>query len=91
MYGYEVIERDRRLILTRTAKDLYHGAEGARYPQMETLEGFLVECLSGDKWVRSWDTTINMSLPQAVRVTVTVPEGDKSVAYTVLAVPRISP
>jgi general secretion pathway protein J len=88
---YTIVERDRKMVLARQAKDLYHTAEAARYPQMETLESFLVECRSGDKWVRSWDTAINLGLPQAVRITVTVREGDKEAPYSVFAVPRIKP
>lgn len=87
---YEIVERQKELILSRQARDLYHAAEQARYPQMESLEGFLVECQSGDKWVRSWDTAINIGLPKAVRITVTVKEGEKAAQYSVLAAPRIS-
>lgn len=88
---YEVLEREKVMILSRRAKDIYHTAEAARYPQIETLEGFLVECKSGDKWVRSWDAALNMGLPKAVRITVTVKEGEKNAEYSVLAAPRITP
>jgi len=88
---YEVLEREKKMILSRRAKDLYHGGEAARYPQLESFEGFLVECSSGDKWVRSWDTALNMGLPLAVRITVTVKEGEKNVDYAVIAVPRMTP
>lgn len=88
---YEIVERDKKMILGRSARDLYHSGEAPRYPQMENLEGFLVECRSGDKWVRSWDSAINMGLPREVRITVTVQEGDKSVPYSVVASPRITP
>jgi general secretion pathway protein J len=87
---YEIVARDKKLLLTRQAKDLYYSAEAARYPQMEAVEGFLVECRSGDKWVKSWDTALNRALPAAVRITVTVLDGDKPVAYSVLATPKIS-
>ena len=87
---YEILERDKKLILSRQAKDLYHAGEPARYPQMESIEGFLVECQNGDKWVKSWDSAINTGLPKAIRITVTVPDGEKSALYTVLATPRIT-
>ena len=61
---YEIIERDKKMILSRQAKDLYQGEAAPRYPQMETIEGFLVECQNGEKWVRSWDTAINNGLPR---------------------------
>lgn len=87
---YEIVEKDKQMILTRQAKDLYHSGEAARYPQMESIEGFLVECQNGDKWVKVWDTAINFGLPKAIRITVTVKDGEKTAEYTVLAVPKVS-
>lgn len=86
---YEILEREKKMILSRQAKDLYHAGGEDRYPQMESIEGFLVECQNSEKWVRSWDTAINNGLPKAVRITVTVKDGEKAAAYSVLAVPRI--
>jgi len=57
---------------------------------MENIEGFLVECLNGDKWVKIWDTAINFGLPKAIRVTVTVKDGEKTADYTVLAMPKVT-
>jgi len=87
---YEIVEREQKMILSRQAKDLYYGGETARYPQMESIEGFLVECLNGDKWVKIWDTAINFGLPKAIRVTVTVKDGEKTADYTVLAMPKVT-
>jgi general secretion pathway protein J len=86
---YEIVERDKEMILTRQAKDIFHAGEAARYPQMESIEGFLVECQNGDKWVKVWDSAINFGLPQAIRVTVTVKDGEKTADYTLLATPRV--
>jgi len=87
---YEIVEREQKMILSRQTKDLYQGGETARYPQMESIEGFLVECLNGDKWVKIWDTAINFGLPKAIRVTVTVKDGEKTADYTVLAMPKVT-
>jgi len=90
---YEIVEREKKMVLSRQEKDLYHSGEPGRYPQMESIEGFLVECLplNSDKWVKVWDTTNDLQhrLPSAVRVTVTVKEGDTSASYSILAAPRI--
>jgi len=86
---YEIVERDKEMILTRQAKDIFHAGEAARYPQMERIEGFLVECQNGDKWVKVWDSAINFGLPQAIRVTVTVKDGEKTADYMLLATPRV--
>jgi general secretion pathway protein J len=87
---YEILEREKQMILSRQAKDLYHAGEAARYPQMEGIEGFLVECQNGEKWVRTWDAAINNGLPKAIRLTVTVKDGEKTAEYAVLAAPRIT-
>ena len=86
---YEILEREKKMVLSRQVKDLYAAGEGARYPQMESIEGFLVECQNGDTWVRSWDTAINNGLPKAVRITVSVADGEKTADYNILATPRI--
>ena len=87
---YQVIEKDGHLVLARQGKDLYLIGDPLRFPQMEELEGFLVECFDGSKWVKSWDTSLNLKLPQMVRITITVKEGDRSVEYTSLATPRMN-
>ncbi len=79
------------MLLSRQAKDSYHSMEPARYPQMESIEGFLVECQNGDKWVKNWDTAIYFRLPNLVRITVTVKDGEKTADYSVLAAPRMTP
>lgn len=88
---YQVLEDKGSMLLSRQAKDLHFTSDPPRYPQIEKVEGFLVECRMGDKWVRSWDTAINPALPKAVRVTVTVREDEKLQEYAILATPRIIP
>ena len=86
---YEPLERDKHLVLARQSRDIYLTGEPPRYPQMDELESFLVECYNGGKWVRSWDTAINMGLPSRVRVTIGVKEGGRSVEFSTIAIPRI--
>lgn len=87
---YQPIEKDNKIVLTRQAKDFYLDVKPYPYPQMEELEGFLVECQEvGGKWVRTWDTALNSALPKQVRVTLRVKEGDKIAEYTAIASPRI--
>jgi general secretion pathway protein J len=56
---------------------------------MEDLQGFLVECYNGSAWVKSWDTTLNNGLPQAVRVTLTIQEGDNKQNFSAVTVLRV--
>ena len=82
---YKAAENDKKLLLTRQARDLYTTVDPVPYPQMEELEGFLVECYDGAKWVRTWDTKLNAAgLPKAVRITLIVKEGEKPVQFTTI-------
>jgi general secretion pathway protein J len=67
------------LTLTREVKDLYLQTKSAPYPVIENIEGFLVECYDGAKWVKTWDTAVagTNRLPDFVRVTVTFKGGVK--------------
>ncbi len=87
---YQPVVTDQKMVLTRQSRDLYLEGDPPRYPQMEELTGFLVECYDGGKWVKSWDTSINMGLPKAVRVTVSVKDGERTVDFSTIATLRIT-
>ncbi|MBJ6726633.1 type II secretion system protein GspJ [Geomesophilobacter sediminis] len=81
--GYEVREQEGgALFLTRESKDLYLKPKSVRYPVMENIDGFLVECYDGSKWVKSWDTSLTNKLPQSVRVTITLKSGESASIVT---------
>lgn len=87
---YKLVENEKKLSLARQEKDLYYIKDPAPYPQMEELEGFLVECYDGNAWVRTWDTSLNGGrLPRYVRVTITLKEGEKTVDYSTIAFLRM--
>ncbi len=86
---YEPAEKDGKLLLTRKETDVYLDAKPSPYPQMDEIQGFLVECYDGNTWVKSWDTSLNNGLPQAVRITLTIKEGDRTSDFSVIAVPRM--
>lgn len=87
---YQPVEKDKKIVLARQAKDLFVTQEPSRYPQMDEVEGFLVECYYGGKWVKSWDTAINMGLPKSVRITIRIREGEKTVDFFTFATPRVT-
>ena len=87
---YQPVEKEKKIVLGRVVKDLFVTQEPARYPQMDEVEGFLVECFDGGKWVKSWDTAVNIGLPKSVRVTVRVREGEKTVDFFTFATPRVT-
>ena len=87
---YKAEEDDKKILLVRQAQDLHVTIDSLPYPQMKDLEGFLVECSTdGTKWVRTWDTTLNSSLPKYVKVTLMVKDGDKTVGFSTIAYHRI--
>ncbi len=81
---YTAVEKDKKLLLARQAQDLHMTVNSLPYPQMKELEGFLVECYDGNEWVRTWDTVLNNRLPKAVRVTLMVKEGEKTVNFSTI-------
>jgi len=81
---YTAGEKDKKLTLARQAQDLYMKVDSLPYPQMKELEGFLVECYDGNEWVRTWDTVLNSRLPKALRVTLIVKEGEKTVNFSTI-------
>ena len=84
---YAVQEKDGVLTLGRESRDpfLDAGVKSSPYPIMDVVEGFLVECYDGGKWVKSWDTALNGRLPDRVRVTITMKGGEQ---FTTLGTPR---
>jgi general secretion pathway protein J len=86
---YSLQEKEGILTLSRESRDPYlnTGVKSYSYPVMDEVEGFLVECWDGNKWVKSWDTALNGFLPRSVRVTVTTKGGEP---FTTIATPRMS-
>ena len=88
---YKPVEREEQtMILSRQTEDLYLESKPLPYPLTEQIQGFLVECYDGNQWVKSWDTTLNAGLPEAVRVTLLVQGSDKPVGFTAIVVPRLA-
>jgi general secretion pathway protein J len=87
---YCITDKDGVLTLTRESRDPYlnTAVKSYPYPVMDEVQGFLVECWDGNKWVKSWDTALNRFLPTSVRITVTTKGGEP---FTTIASPRLSP
>jgi len=89
---YQTVEDDGgTVLLQRASQGLFlTGEHKSGYPLLDSLQGLLVECYDGNKWVKTWDTSMTASLPKMIRVTVTLQEGDRSVPYQVTATPRLT-
>jgi len=89
--AYRIAEKNKKRILTRQERDLFSEEKSLlAYPQMEQISAFLVECYDGSKWVKSWDSAINGTLPKGVRVTVQIKDEGKTVEFSTLSTPRVS-
>lgn len=89
--AYRIAEKDKKRMLTRQERDLFSEEETVlAYPQMEQISAFLVECHDGAKWVKSWDSAINGTLPKSVRVTVQINDEGKAVEFTIQSTPRVN-
>ena len=87
---YAVREKEGLLTLTREARDPYlnTSVKSVPYPVMDVVEGFLVECYDGSKWVKTWDSApgYNSRFPNLVRVTVTLKGGEVFSTITTLRI-----
>ena len=89
---YRIVEKDKKFTLVRQERDLFsEESTTPAYPQMEQISSFLVECSTdGSKWVKSWDSALNYTSPNFVRVTVQIEEEGKPVEFSVLAAPQVN-
>lgn len=89
---YRTIEAPQgALNLIRASREHFQeSATRTEYPLLEQQEGFLVECFDGSTWRKSWDTALTPSLPQAIRVTVSIRDGARIVRHMLVARPRIT-
>ena len=88
---YRIDTSQERLTLTKASRDLLlEGDEPKAYPLLDHLEGFLVECSDGNRWLKTWDTELTKALPKLIRVTITLREGAQTVAYQATVKPRIT-
>ncbi len=89
--GYHTVEDGKAVSLNRSERDAYRGTDPpVSYPQIEKLDGFLVECLYNGKWVKTWDTALKPALPEAVRVTITPPAGSRTPELSAIIKLRMS-
>lgn len=88
---YSMLEKNKHYILMRREKDAQLELTTVPgYPQMEQINAFLVECYDGSKWVKSWNTALNGTLPKQVRITVQIEENGKPVEFFVYSAPKVT-
>ncbi|MDH4028914.1 MAG: GspJ family type II secretion system protein [Nitrospirota bacterium] len=85
--SYFVRENNGRLDLFRTEAPAGIKDKGYTLEVMENIEGFTVETLFNNKWVRTWNTAETEKLPELVRVSIEFEDNRKTVTLTEYARP----
>lgn len=91
--AYTVEEKDKSLTLMKMEAPAINIAtifsKLRKSELIENINGFSVEMLANDKWVRTWDSSQINSLPDMVRVSIEFDDGGNNVKLTEYARPRI--
>lgn len=70
--SYYVDERDSRLILFKKINSILKKGNEENADLIEDIEEFSVEARYNDRWIKTWDTEINKSLPEELRITLSI-------------------
>ncbi|NOZ70087.1 MAG: prepilin-type N-terminal cleavage/methylation domain-containing protein [Deferribacteres bacterium] len=87
--SYYVEKEDGRLNLKKTETLPLLPSKGYTMEVVEDIEGFTVETLFNNKWVKTWDTADTGRLPDVVRVTIEFDDNGRTVNLTEYARPRV--
>ncbi len=87
--SYYVEKEDGRLILKKTEAMPLLSSKGYTMEVVEGIEGFTVETLFNNKWVKTWDTADTGRLPDVVRVTIEFDDNGRMVKLTEYARPKV--
>jgi len=77
-------------ILPIVPSDARRGEDGRfKIEIINHIEGFTVETLYNDRWVKTWDTSLTERLPEIVRITIEFNDNGRRVRLTEYARPMI--
>ncbi len=90
MISYFVKEKDGSLSLIKTESPVEAiSTQGQSIEILEGIEGFTVETLYKDKWIKTWDTAQTDKLPDIVKVSIEFDDRGKKVILATYAIPKI--
>lgn len=87
--SYYVDEKDSKLVLFKGIKQALNEGKGETAEIIEGIEGFSVEAKYNDNWVKTWNTDINGSLPEELRVSLSVGIKGESITLSEIVKPYI--
>jgi prepilin-type N-terminal cleavage/methylation domain-containing protein len=98
--SYYVEKRDKSLVLLKTEAPPFLlqterplsdtlMVKGVSTEMIDAIEGFTVETLFKEKWIKTWDTRETGTLPDIVRISIEFDDGGKTVKLTEYAIPKV--
>jgi general secretion pathway protein J len=88
--SYYFEEKDGKMNLLKKIESPYTpDGETKGFAIIEDLSGFTVEAKYDDTWVRTWDTEINRSKPEQIRISISVAIKGKKVTLSDISMPKI--
>jgi hypothetical protein len=87
--SYYVEEKDGKLSLFKRIESPYSREESEGIDIIEDLDGFTIEAKYNDTWVRTWDTAVNKTKPEELRIGLTMVIKGHTVTLNDIAKPRI--
>lgn len=70
---YSVEERDGKLVITKNIVPAFsQSSENRNVDLLEDVESFTLEGKYGDRWVKTWDSTLAKDIPEEVKISVTL-------------------
>jgi len=87
--SYYLEEKGDKLYLFKKVSSPYDTGEQEGIDIIEDLESFTVEAQYNNTWVKTWDTDINKSVPDEIRISISFVAKGKEVTFFDVALPRI--
>ena len=70
--SYYIEDKDGKLNLFKKIESPYTNEKTEGVNIIEDIEAFSVETMYGDRWVKTWDTDISKSIPDEIRINLSV-------------------
>ena len=87
--SYYVEEKDKRLCLFKKVSSLSEADATEGIDIIEDLASFTVEAQYNDTWVKTWDTDINKSVPDEIRISLSFMAKGREVTFFDVSLPRV--
>lgn len=87
--SYYIEEKDGKLNLLKKIGSPYGMEDTEGVDIIEDLEGFSIEAKYNDSWVKTWDTGVNRTQPEEIRIGLTFTIKGKKITLSDVSKPRI--